>query len=1262
MSKRGRPRVANSNEALATVTQKEVEKRKRELLVQRLLGDPFRALTEDACHASFHQHRKANCSQNPNCLYGIGERKRGIWKEKETILNKIGDSPRSTYRDLNAQKVIPSGLVNLGATCYVNSLLQCMFFDIHFRYALYKWSPKDDPYTTNAKGSSIPSFSCTSSLTELERNIVEEMRLVFAYMQFGEQCAYNPVEFINKLKVSTGEQQDAQEFNKLLLTMLERIFSFAKVKTGLHDFIPKRYGGSIRYCTKCRLCGQVSSRETPFYELELQINHHESVRESLCEYFSTEVLTGDNQYFCDRPCNKKCDADRYVEIATLPDVLNLQLMRFVYDTNSYQKKKVKNPILIPLKLTSDELLGESSRTKESTVYDLCAVLYHRGSTANSGHYVADVRDTNGTWWSCNDQVVVEKKWGDIIKSSATKRTKISKSRSKTTKEGQSSLNITTVEVTDTEGSAQYFGHPSQNAYMLVYRRRYGVLSIPLVTGTVSMDTPSENIALPDHVMHKVIATNENHRSSISDYNVKRAELEKLIDGRVLTYRAAFLDWASAESSRGGKPPFLTKEDVALGYDFVKEHFVWVPTTWLSQFVSGAPIAADIQEVHESTSFESSVEAPVSKLGGANVGHEDCKGNKIADSIVFDKPPNFQSIACSHSTRESIKFSPQHVFSLKLVRRSNLEILLSGSKTVSSSAFDAEECDVCSKAFRKRLSSMRSKLDRYAELSRLIKQSSSQASTMVSGEGHAIFCLSKAWQKQFSSKLTTLERQERCLLEGKPIKKSSGSLRGFLFFGDEAAAVNHDDDDNINAGITCEHGFMVPESNKHTLVSKQVWLELTKIFPKSVPFKQDTVCTACLSASKEGKAAITKQKQIHNSRISLFESHKPLKVLKGRNSGCPRKSKNSTVQCALDFGSYRLVNRVWLHSWREYFKSYRNKEPGVMQHSPCLCLCSNPGTLLPSSFERWLQTDGFHNYFDYINFNPGLCMSEQDNAFEIIREDEWDVLSLYYPGSISPVLVTVDRGDSDASAVIQCIPSVCSTCLNTKKGTEQIEKMTYSSRQIVLVKLKHGLRLSEFLANETRRSDGSVRRSKRSKSAGNRKVVLASFDDSISMLKMKAIEQFPSLEDTNLGHMLFYTKSGQKLSNYGTLVENKIYAGDELFLCTLVDDDPDAEDIPLADVFSGVNGTQSKPSLVERGFAGSVFHQSKDSGLSATNVSIDLTSLENSPSPSPKRRKKEMEPSPIPALRRGGLGLPIDVESDLLHVDTFSQESDVSECY
>ena len=43
-----------------------------------------------------------------------------------------------------------------------------------------------------------------------------------------------------------------------------------------------------------------------------------------------EKLDGDNQYYCTQ-CNSKQNAARYIELHSLPPVLNLQLLRFVFD-------------------------------------------------------------------------------------------------------------------------------------------------------------------------------------------------------------------------------------------------------------------------------------------------------------------------------------------------------------------------------------------------------------------------------------------------------------------------------------------------------------------------------------------------------------------------------------------------------------------------------------------------------------------------------------------------------------------------------------------------------------------------------------------------------------------------------------------------------------------------------------------------------------------------------------------------------------------
>lgn len=54
-------------------------------------------------------------------------------------------------------------------------------------------------------------------------------------------------------------------------------------------------------------------------------------------------MDGDNQYYCD-DCDCKRNAKRITQLSKLPPVLNLQLLRFVYDRTSGMKKKLATKI------------------------------------------------------------------------------------------------------------------------------------------------------------------------------------------------------------------------------------------------------------------------------------------------------------------------------------------------------------------------------------------------------------------------------------------------------------------------------------------------------------------------------------------------------------------------------------------------------------------------------------------------------------------------------------------------------------------------------------------------------------------------------------------------------------------------------------------------------------------------------------------------------------------------------------------------------
>lgn len=60
---------------------------------------------------------------------------------------------------------------------------------------------------------------------------------------------------------------------------------------------------------------------------------------SMDELTQIEVLDGSNAFYCN-VCKCKCTARRCLRLTRLPRVLNLHLLRFVFDKTSLSKKKV----------------------------------------------------------------------------------------------------------------------------------------------------------------------------------------------------------------------------------------------------------------------------------------------------------------------------------------------------------------------------------------------------------------------------------------------------------------------------------------------------------------------------------------------------------------------------------------------------------------------------------------------------------------------------------------------------------------------------------------------------------------------------------------------------------------------------------------------------------------------------------------------------------------------------------------------------------
>ena len=319
------------------------------------------------------------------------------------------------------------GLRNLGNTCFLNTIVQCLSNSI----PLLKYTLEGN-YLSDIKEDKITGL------------LANQWRVMLQNLWF-KNAVYTPNQFVSSVHdlarkkdypEFTGlRQSDSQEFLQFFLESLHDALSrevnmtitgdakneFDKLAIEAYksfkQFFKNDYSEIIRIfygqflSTNKRLEKgkiNISRNYDPFNILSLEI-----VNEEGSELF--DLKTCINNFTKLEIVDQSLT--RQIKFWSLPDVLIIMFKRFKESNDLFaNSSKLNNLVLFPLDNLdlSEYVSGYNSSTY---VYDLFGIANHEGSSG-FGHYWAYVRNSDNNWYKYNDAVVSTCQESDIVSSNA----------------------------------------------------------------------------------------------------------------------------------------------------------------------------------------------------------------------------------------------------------------------------------------------------------------------------------------------------------------------------------------------------------------------------------------------------------------------------------------------------------------------------------------------------------------------------------------------------------------------------------------------------------------------------------------------------------------------------------------------------------------------------------------------------------------------------------------------------------------------------
>ncbi|PON48045.1 Ubiquitinyl hydrolase [Parasponia andersonii] len=287
---------------------------------------------------------------------------------------------------------VGAGLMNLGNTCFINSVLQCFTHTVLLVQGLLSCN--------HAMG--CGSFEDFCVLCELYHHIQLSMK--------SSGGIISPVKFVNNLTYFSSsflryQQEDAHEFLQCFLDKLERCFLDSKTKKNSltspgENLVHKVYGGRLISKLQCCNCGHSSDTFEPLIDLSLEIENVDSLPSALESFTNEEKIEDSETKFTCENCKEEVAVVKQLMVDQAPSVAIFHLKRFKNDGSFVQKidKHVKFPLELDLK-------SYTSGDNVELMYDLYAIVVHVGLSPMAGHYFSFVRSSPDTWHRLDDSKV-----------------------------------------------------------------------------------------------------------------------------------------------------------------------------------------------------------------------------------------------------------------------------------------------------------------------------------------------------------------------------------------------------------------------------------------------------------------------------------------------------------------------------------------------------------------------------------------------------------------------------------------------------------------------------------------------------------------------------------------------------------------------------------------------------------------------------------------------------------------------------------------